>query len=70
MSKNVRLFQYVIIFTPSEKEEKDGVRSKLLVDVTNVLSSDEKSVAILAARQIPEDYLERLDQVNIAIRPF
>jgi len=70
MSKNVRLFQYVIIFTPSDKEEKDGVKAKVLVDVTNALSQDEKSVAILAARQIPEEYLDKLDQVNIAIRPF
>ena len=45
--------------------------SEILVDVKRVVAKDEKAVAILAAREIPTDYLDgKLEQVEIAIRPF
>lgn len=69
-----QLFQYCIIFNPklSKKDEDEGKTAKaiLIKDVTNVLSKDDKEVAILAARQIPEEYLDKLDQVSITVRPF
>jgi hypothetical protein len=68
--KNLKLFQYVIFFQPTEKEVKDGVKATIIKDITNVLSVDEKEVNIKAAREIPEEYLDRLDQVIIALRPF
>lgn len=69
MSK-MKLFQYVIIFEPTDKEIKEGVKAKVVKDITNVLSAEEKNVAILAAREIPVEYLDKLEQINIAIRPF
>ena len=35
-----------------------------------VLAKDDKEVAIRAARAIPETYLDKLDQVEILVRPF
>jgi hypothetical protein len=68
--KQTKLFQYAIFFEPTEKELEKGEKTKILKDVTNVLSSDEKTVAILASREIPDVYLSMLEQVNIVIRPF
>ena len=65
-----KLFQYVIIFEPTDKEIKEGLKAKIIKDVVNVLAAEEKNVAILAAREIPAEYLDKLEQINIAICPF
>ena len=60
------LYEYAVIHNPTKK---DSV-AKILVDVTQVLARTEKEVVILAAREIPDDYLDRLEEVDIAVRPF
>jgi hypothetical protein len=69
MSKT-KLFQYVIFFEPTEKEEEEGKKTLLVKDVTNVLATEEKNVVMIASRAIPEEYLNKLDQINIIVRPF
>jgi hypothetical protein len=70
----MKLYEYAIIYTgPLTKEEKDRgetAKSKLVVDVTRVLSNNDKEAMMLAARAIPEEYVNRLDRVEIALRPF
>ena len=71
-----KVFEYVVLYHPKAKTSKDGngeVETKpsvMLVDVTRILAQDERQVAMLAARAIPEEYTSKLDQVEIAIRPF
>ena len=69
-----RIFEYAVLYHPEEKRDKDGnvmrERSELLVDVTRVLASDEKEVATRAARALDEQYLDKLDLVEIVVRPF
>ena len=74
----MKLFEYAILYHPAPtKEDRDkGIKkpSQLLKvdgqDVIRVIAEDEKEVAMRAARQIPDDYLDRLQQIEIAIRPF
>lgn len=70
----MKLFEYAIIHNPkASKEDRDAGRnpkSKLVVDVTRVLAEDDSQVQILAGRAIPEEYLDKLDQIVIAVRPF
>lgn len=69
-----KVFEYVVLYHPKSKKDKDGNeetgKSKLLVDVTRVLADSDKEVGILAARLIPEEYLDKLEQVEIVVRPF
>jgi len=70
MSKS-RLFQYAIIWHPTEKQVKEeGVKSKLLKELTTILAVDQASVMMLAAMDIPAEYKDQLDQIEIASRPF
>lgn len=64
------LFQYVLLWHPTTDESKEGKKSKILKDLTMVLAQDQKTAAILAARSIPDEYVEALDQVEVIIRPF
>jgi hypothetical protein len=50
--------------------KEEIAKSKLIVDITNVLSADSQSVMMTAAMAIPAEYKEELDQIEIAVRPF
>lgn len=66
-----KLYQYAVIWHPTEKQVKEeSAKSKLIVDITNVLSADSQSVMMTAAMAIPAEYKEELDQIEIAVRPF
>lgn len=65
-----KLFQYAVIWNPTESQEKDGKKAKLLVEPTNILAKDQASLATRVAMEIPKEYIDQLDQVDIVIRPF
>jgi hypothetical protein len=70
----MKLYEFVVIHNPlatkDEKERGEKPKSKLIVDITRVLCNDEKEAAMLAARSIPAEYTDKLDRVEIALRPF
>jgi hypothetical protein len=61
-----RIFQYAVIYHPAKKGEK----SVLVVEPRTILATDENVAALKAARSIPEDYADKLDRVEVAVRPF
>jgi hypothetical protein len=66
-----KLFQYAIIWHPTEKQIKDeGLKSKVLVELKTLLANDERGASMAAAMDIPQDYRQQLEQIDIAIRPF
>ena len=69
-----KLFEYAILFHPktTKKMEDDGVeaKSEILVQPKTVLADGPDQVSILAAREIDGKYLDKLDQVEIVVRPF
>ncbi len=68
---NSKLFQYAILWHPTEKQVKDeGLKSKVLVQPTTILALDPAAANMAAAMQIPVDKKDQLDQIEIALRPF
>jgi hypothetical protein len=68
---NFKLFQYAIIWHPTQKQVKEeGLKSKVIQKITNLLASDQGSASISAAMSIPQEYKDQIDQIEIAIRPF
>lgn len=66
----MKLFQFAILWHPTEQQRKDGQTDKILVDVGSFLQKDQNTALLAVARLIPEEYASQLDQVEIAIRPF
>jgi hypothetical protein len=71
----MKLFQYALIKHPTEKEKGDGKKSELLKSkqgflITHCLADDLERAKLLAARDIPDDFIANLDQLEIAVRPF
>lgn len=68
---NPKLFQYAILWHPTEKQIKDeGKKSIVLIPLNTILSADQNGAAMAAAMEIPTDKRAELDQIEIVIRPF
>lgn len=63
----MQVFEYVIMFNPKDNKKE---KAKLLTQVSQVLATSKENATILAAREIPKDYLDRLEEVQVAVRPF
>jgi hypothetical protein len=70
----MKIYEYAVIHHPiatkEQQERGEKPRSEMVVDVTRVLARDDKEASMLAARAIPEAYTDKLDRVEIALRPF
>jgi hypothetical protein len=70
----MKLYEYAVIYNPlatkDQMERGEKPKSELIVDVTRTLANNDKEAGMLAARAIPDAYTDKLDQVEIALRPF
>jgi hypothetical protein len=64
-----QLFQYAVIL---HERDKDGsyVDSKIIIELTTALAKSEKDLVFKITREIPEEYAEDPDNVQIVIRNF
>lgn len=70
MSATPRLFEFAVLWHPTTEQMKAGDKSQIIVDPQVVLAKDEATAAMLAGRAIPEDKLDEINQMEIAVRPF
>jgi hypothetical protein len=69
-----KLFEYAVLYHP--KRTKDEVernvwpKSELLGKVELVVAQSENEVAMLAARSIDSQYVDKLEDIDVVIRPF
>lgn len=70
----MKLFEFAILFhpKPTASEQERGVKpkSEVLVPVKSILANNEKEASVIAAREIPTSHEDRLDCIEIALRPF
>lgn len=66
----MKLWQFAVLWHPSDEQRKNGDKDKVVVGVTDVLAKDQTQAVMLAGRAIPEQYLAEVDQLEIAVRPF
>lgn len=69
-----KLYEYAIIYQPKDRTDAQGNDTTppavILVEPTRILCHNEKEAEITAARAIPDEYLTKLEEVEIALRPF
>lgn len=68
-----RLYEYAVLL--EEKRDKDDElveQAEVIVPVTQVLARDDSQASMLAARAIPEQYVDngKLDRLVVVVRPF
>lgn len=69
-----KLFEFAVLYHPKQTKEQhdrgEQPKSVLLIPATPQLAGSEDEVAIIAARMIPEEHLDHLDDVETVVRPF
>lgn len=69
-----QLFEFAVLYHPKETSDAQGndttPKDTMLVLPTAILAGSDREVGIIAARGIATEYLDKLDQVEIVIRPF
>lgn len=61
----MKLFEYCIIYLP----KKEG-KAEILVQPTVILAFDLEKAKMIAARSIPEIYMDKIEDVEVCVRPF
>jgi hypothetical protein len=68
------LFEYAILFHPKPTKDAMGndttPKTEIVTPITTVLAGSEKEVGMIAARGVPDKYLEKLDDIEVIIRPL
>jgi hypothetical protein len=69
----MKLYEYAVIL--NEKRDKDDEvtdDSRIVVEPTAVLAKDDAQAQLLAARSIPEEFVnsKKLDRLVVVVRPF
>lgn len=66
-----RLFQYAILFHPTAKyADGDQRPSEVVIQPTTILAVDENAARMQAIISIPKEYQDKLEQLEVALRPF
>ena len=69
-----KLFDFAVLYHPKPTKEQNDrgetPKSEILIEPRTVLASGPEQVSILAAKAIPESHLDKLDEVEIVVRPF
>lgn len=69
-----KLFEYAVLYHPKKTKEQreagEEPKSIVVQEPKLVLAVSEQEVAILTARSLPEQYISKLEDVEIIVRPF
>lgn len=65
-----KLFQFAAIYHPTKEEEKDGKISELIIEPATLLATEEQVAVMKAVRMIPPKYEDKLENIDIVVRPF
>lgn len=66
----MKAYQFLLILNPTDEERKSGKEAEIIKDVTTILAPDDKAAAMLAGRAIPNEHLDKIARIEVALRPF
>lgn len=70
-SRPCPLFYYSVVYFPKQKRDaEEKSEPKILIEPTLVVAEDEAQVRFKATRKIPAEYENKIDQIEIYVRPF
>jgi hypothetical protein len=69
-----KIFEYAILYHPKKTKEQNELgiepKSEVVQDIQHTLATSDKEVGVVAARAIPEKYLDKIEDIEIVMRPF
>ena len=68
--RRFNLFQYAIVLQPKFVDDEIVQEGEIILEPKYVFAESDREVTIIASREIPDKYMDRLDRVEVAVRPF
>jgi hypothetical protein len=69
-----KLYEYAVLYHPKKTKEQhergEEPKSVLIVAPTQALAGSDGEVSMTAARAIPAEHVEHLEDLEILVRPF
>jgi hypothetical protein len=69
-----KLFEYAVLYHPKPTKEQNDrgetPKSEVVIPPKSVMAIDAAQVSVLAARSIPDVHVDRLEDIEIVVRPF
>jgi hypothetical protein len=69
-----KLFEYAVLYHPKPTKEQNDrgetPKSEVLIQPTSALALSPEQVSVLASRAIPDTHVDKLDDIEIVVRPF
>jgi hypothetical protein len=69
-----RLFTYAVLYHPKVVKDAAGneiqEKSSILAGPTSAVTTTDAEAQIIASRSIPDNFLDKLEQVEIVVRPL
>lgn len=62
----MKLFQYAVIGTTTE----DPPQTVRVIEISSKMAKDEETLRLWIAREIPDQWADKLDQLEVLVRPF
>ncbi len=67
----MKIFEVAVLYVPAEKKNEETTeKAVLLVKPIAILAKNDAAAQIQVARMIPAEYEDKLEQIQIAVRPF
>lgn len=64
------LFQVAAILRPTQKEAEEGKAETLILEPRWKIAANDQVAAMLATREVDEQYADKMDRVAVLVRPF
>lgn len=65
-----QLFEYAIFVDDLTNDDGKVTEAAEFIERGEVLAKDQETATILVARKIPEEKMEQLERITLAVRPF
>lgn len=67
-----KLFQFAVLHHEriEKANNKEEIKSIEVIKIKTILAMDEKVALLLIAKQIPDEYQDKLQDIEILLRPF
>src|SRR5947207_1238077 len=69
-----KLFEFAVLYHPKPTKDQndrgESPKSIIIVDLTSIVTVDEKQITITASRSIPQDHAGHLDDIEILVLPL
>lgn len=66
----MKLYEFAVILDERREKGKVAEPAEIVAGPEAVLARDDAQAQLLAARAIPEEFIDRIDRLTVVVRPF